>query len=231
MMASIYIPRMDIKHAEDYVKMIFQTHYNFGIVNRVDFTTINKKQGFAENMNGPYKSAFVHFEFIRNKMFIHAIESGNPYKIYFTKDEYWICLKNKNPVKTTFMNIHQVVENSRYLENLIAEQAKQLKEQSDIIEELKKSVKTLLSSNQIPSTGCDEEMQDNNLCLRKRIRQNKQNYKRKCEEDDYDDSFSVSTHSSILPEIEDDNDLEWFESDSNETNERMQNSCDLCGNE
>lgn len=231
MMASIYIPRMGVTHSEDYVKTVLQTHYKFGIVNRVDFTTINKRQGFNENMNGPYKSAFVHFESIRNKMFIRSIESGNPYKIYFAKDEYWICLKNKNPVKTTFMNIHQVVENSRYLENLIAEQAKQLKEQADIIEELKESLKTVLSIHKISNAVCDEEMQDNNLCLRKRITQVKKVCNKKYEEDDYDDSFSVSTHSSILPEIVDDDDLEWFESDSNDSNERMKNSCDLCGNE
>lgn len=230
-MASIYIPRMGVTHSEDYVKTVFQTHYKFGIVNRVDFTAINKKQGFAENMNGDYKSAFVHFESIHNKTFIHTIEKGNPYKIYFAKDEYWICLKNKNPVKTTFMNIHQVVENSRYLENLISEQEKRLREQSDIIEELKETLKTVLSIHQISNAICDEEIQDNNLCVRKRITQVKKFYNRKYDEDDYDDSFSVSTHSSILPEIVDDDDLEWFESDSNGTNERMKNSCDLCGNE
>ena len=232
-MASIYIPRMDIKDTEDFVRIVLQTHYKFGIVNRVDFTAINKKRGFTENTNGSYKSAFVHFESIQNKMFIHTIERGNPYKIYFAKDEYWICLKNKNPVKTTFMNIHQVVENGRYLENLIAEQEMRIKEQSNTIEELKEAVKTLLVINGKREVNpCyDEEIQDNNLCLRKRLIQAKNIDYRKYGEDDYDDSFSLSTHSSILPEIVDDDDLEWFESDSNEQTERIKNSCDLCGNE
>jgi len=232
-MASIYIPRMDIKDTEDFVKIVLQTHYKFGIVNRVDFTAINKKRGFTENTNGLYKSAFVHFESIHNKMFIRAIESGNPYKIYFAKDEYWICLKNKNPVRTTFMNIHQVVENGRYLENLIAEQETRIKEQSNTIEELKEAVKTLLVINRERevNVGYDEERQDNNLCLRKRLIQAKNVDYRKYEENDYDDSYSLSTHSSILPEIDDDVEFEWFDSDSNEPTERIKNSCELCGNE
>jgi hypothetical protein len=237
-MASIYIPRMDIKDTEEFVKIVLQTHYKFGIVNRVDFTAINKKPGFTENTNGSYKSAFVHFECIwakdkNKKYFWDEIEKGNSYKIYFAQGEYWICLKNKNPVKTSLMNVHQVVENGRYLETLIAEQETRIKEQSNTIEELKEAVKTLLVINgKREVKPCyDEEIQDNNLCLRKRLIQAKNIDYRKYGEDDYDDSFSLSTHSSILPEIVDDDDLEWFESDSNEQTERIKNSCDLCGNE
>ena len=131
------------------------------------------------------------------------------------------------------MNVHQVVENGRYLETLIAEQEIRIKEQSNTIEELKEAVKNLLVINGKREVNpCyDEEIQDNNLCLRKRLIQAKNIDYRKYEEDDYDDSFSLSTHSSILPEIEEQDEIEWFESDSNEQTERIKNSCDLCGNE
>ena len=57
-MKSIYIPRMDVRHDENYVKIVLQNNYKFGVVNRVDFTTINKKPGFSENMTNNFKSAF-----------------------------------------------------------------------------------------------------------------------------------------------------------------------------
>ena len=131
------------------------------------------------------------------------------------------------------MNVHQVVENGRYLETLIAEQEIRIKEQSNTIEELKEAVKTLLVINEKREVKpCyDEEIQDNNLCLRKRLIQAKNIDYRKYGEDDNDDSFSLSTHSSILPEIDEDVEFEWFDSDSNEPTERIKNSCDLCGNE
>jgi hypothetical protein len=46
------------------------------------------------------------------------------------------------------MNIHQVVENSRYLETLVLEQGKQIQKQSDEINELKALVKTMLTFDQ-----------------------------------------------------------------------------------
>jgi formylmethanofuran dehydrogenase subunit E len=64
------------------------------------------------------------------------------------KKEFWICLKNKTPVRTTMMNIHQIVENSRYLENLVLEQGKQLLKQAEEMNELKALVKTMLTFDQ-----------------------------------------------------------------------------------
>jgi len=112
--------------------------YRIGNVERVDFTPINKKPGFGENVDEVVISAFVHFSdpalgldncynYISDSTlgdikFWDAISANQPYKLQIARNEYWICLKNKNPVQYTMMNIHQVVENSRHLENLVEEQ-------------------------------------------------------------------------------------------------------------
>ena len=134
---SIYIPRMSTRHTEKTIKNIMSS-YRIGTVERVDFTPINKKPGFGENVDEVVISAFVHFSdpalgldncynymsdsYLGVNDFWDAISANQPYKLQIARNEYWICLKNKNPVQYTMMNIHQVVENSRHLENLVEEQ-------------------------------------------------------------------------------------------------------------
>ena len=137
--SSIYIPRMSIEHTEDFIKQVM-SFYHIGIVDYVDFTPINKKPGFGENVNQVVKSAFVHFSdplLCDDKVyhfqckkgyraFWQTIGSNNSYRLQINTREYWICLKNKNPVQRTMMNIHQVVDNGRHLENLIEKQNKKI---------------------------------------------------------------------------------------------------------
>jgi tetrahydromethanopterin S-methyltransferase subunit G len=131
-------------------------NYRIGTVSHVDFTPINKKPGFGVNVDDVVKSAFVHFSdpifdssdgsliekyhfnklFMGNKNFWSKIESGEPYKLQLPTREYWICLKNKNHIQRTLMNIHQVVENGRYLENLITSQDEEIKNLKKTVEEL-----------------------------------------------------------------------------------------------
>jgi hypothetical protein len=142
---SLYIPRMSTKHDEVSVKQYLEM-LRIGIVSRVDFTPINKKPGFGENVDTVVKSAFIHFfdatpgyfgnGFPYSKSFWSKLSSGESCKIGITLDEYWIFLKNTNPVQNTFMNIHQIVENGRHLESLIQEQANMLKEQAKTITKL-----------------------------------------------------------------------------------------------
>lgn len=153
--SSIYIPRVDSEHTEESIAY-YMMNQNIGTVNYVDFTPINKKPGFGENVNQVVKSAFVHFSepwlcsdklyyyqrttHIGNNKFWNAIASGEPYKLQISKHEYWLCLKNKNPVQRTMMNIHQVVENGRHLEGLIEAQSKTIEEQSNQIKELERKL-------------------------------------------------------------------------------------------
>ena len=126
---SIYIPRMATYHTEISIKNIMCS-FRIGNVVRVDFTQINKKPGFGENVDDVVMSAFVHFSgplgfdnsTLENIDFWNKISSDQPYRLYINSNEYWICLRNKNPVQYTKMNIHQIVENGRHLENLIKEQ-------------------------------------------------------------------------------------------------------------
>ena len=132
---SIYIPRMSTCHnaASVYHYMSHISVLDFGDIDRIDFTPINKKPGFGEDVDSVVKSAFIHFSNPRMEVgtegekFWRKILSVESYKIQVSQNEYWICLKNKNPIKHTMMNIHQVAENGRYLENLVQEQAEEIK--------------------------------------------------------------------------------------------------------
>jgi hypothetical protein len=139
--ASIYIPRMSTRWTESGVKKIMAKYY-IGTVSHVDFVPIDKKPGFVENTdNMSVMSAFVHFSisydksfwdsahFSRShdKSFWNSIENDIQLRLWVDTNEYWVCLKNKNPVKRTLMNIHQVVENGRHLESLVTSQAEEIK--------------------------------------------------------------------------------------------------------
>ena len=145
---SIYIPRIAAYHTEETIMDIMST-YKIGKVVYVDFTPVNKKPGFSEYVDDVVKSAFVHFSnpihshhhyhymtriIPGNETFWnHLIYSNDPYKLQISAHEYWLCLKNKNPVQRTMMNISQVVENGRYLENLVTEQAQKIEKQEETI--------------------------------------------------------------------------------------------------
>ena len=138
---SIYIPRMSRFWTEERIREIMtDPKIGFiGFVSHVDFTPINKKPGFGEDIDKVVMSAFIHFSNLSdyeedyysnylNEKFWSAIINGGSYKLQVSPSEYWICLKNKNPIQRTLMNIHQVVENGRHVENLVQEQAKKIEE-------------------------------------------------------------------------------------------------------
>jgi hypothetical protein len=148
---SVYIPRMAAHHDEESVINVM-TNYGIGTVCYVDFTTINKQPGFGENVDKYMKSAFVHFcdpkkvgsekynyymSYPHKEKFWDMVLSSNgPYKLQVSMSEYWLCLENKNPVQRTLMNVHQIVENGRYLENLIEEQSQTIKKLENKLEGL-----------------------------------------------------------------------------------------------
>jgi len=134
---------------EDGIKQIMRK-YGIGTVTRIDFTPINKKPGFGEDVDSVVMSAFVHFmdpvlcadgkyywmSGAPLGQFWSTISQGQSHKLQVTRDEYWICLKNKNPIKRTLMNIHQVVENGRHLESLVTAQDEEIKNLKETISEL-----------------------------------------------------------------------------------------------
>ena len=133
---SIYIPRMSVNHTEDTIRKIMH-EFRIGTVSHVDFIPINKKPGFVEKFDQMAVSAFVYFsdpwlssadDMYDFKSKKYTIAAGNANQINISEKEYWLCLKNKKPIQRTIMNIHQVVENGRYLENLVQDQAKKIEE-------------------------------------------------------------------------------------------------------
>jgi|LakMenEpi03Aug12_release.lakeMendotaPanAssembly.Ray.scaffolds.fasta_scaffold512575_2 hypothetical protein len=152
---SIYIPRMAAEHDEESITNVMEK-YKIGTVSHVDFTPIYKKPGFGEKVDDVVKSAFVHFSDemmtidkwgctrLGNSKFWHTILNlGEAFKVQVNEKEYWLCLNNKKPVQRTMMNIHQVVENGRYLEHLVQEQGKKLREQEDTIHNLSKKLENV----------------------------------------------------------------------------------------
>ena len=136
--ASIYIPRIRVYYTESEIESMLD---NLGVISRIDFTPVNKKPGFHEEFGNTFMSIFVHF----SKVYTHAyarifwdtIREEIPFRISFDgTDEYLICLQNKKPVPFTMMNIDQVVDNARYLEEKVMKQA-------DRIEELEKRLNML----------------------------------------------------------------------------------------
>lgn len=164
---SIYIPRMSIVHTEESVAYYMSQH-GIGHVIYVDFTPINKRPGFGENVDQVVKSAFVHFSdpylgsdnmyhfkdtsslrisvvpntvtFWNSTALWNCISSGKSYRLKISQNEYWICLRNNKPVQRTMMNIHQVVENARHLEWLIDVKEKTIQEQAEKINTLERKV-------------------------------------------------------------------------------------------
>lgn len=121
-MFSIYVPRVLNEHTFQSIANIM-AQFNIGIVHYVDFTPINKKPGFYEYCDAKFKTAFIHFidvpGYHLNTKFWDTISRDNKYQLQISSQEYWICLKNHSPIQRTLMNIHQVVENSKYLEDRI----------------------------------------------------------------------------------------------------------------
>lgn len=157
--SSIYIPRMSTKWTEDGVRNIMQV-FRIGTVSRVDFTPINKKPGFGENVDQVVMSAFVHFSdpyintdghylfrfemYMGNTEFWEAIESGETWKLQVLDSEYWLCLKNNNPVQRTMTNSHPLQENECHLERIVTEQAEEIKMLKETVGGLQETVYQLL---------------------------------------------------------------------------------------
>lgn len=119
-MNSLYIPRLRNIVTAKYIQDVF-TCQNIGTILRVDWVPIHKNRGFSEpNVHVPdYWSAFVYVDTTTstNVQFWNTFRNTDgQYRLHFTDGSYWLCLNNKRPIQETEMNIHQVVDNCRYLE-------------------------------------------------------------------------------------------------------------------
>ena len=144
---SFYIPRICTVYTEQDVCDIFEQE-GIGMVERVDFAPINPRPGFGVNLHTVVRSAFVHFNTIYSTEvaynIVSILETGEAYKLYTNNRNYLLLLKNRAPVAATMMNIHQVVDNCRVLEENVAEKSnsteKRFEEQSNRIARLEATV-------------------------------------------------------------------------------------------
>jgi hypothetical protein len=151
---SVYIPRINNNVTEEFVKQSFMTQH-IGIVNRVDFVPIiSPAPGLADS----YESAFVHFDGYyyderTDEMYEKVFEQGKSWKFYPipSSTEYWLLLKNNNPVHPTKLNIHQLAENHRILEESASIQ-------SQYIQELYNTINFIKYKHELSLTRLEEEL-------------------------------------------------------------------------
>jgi hypothetical protein len=131
---SFYVPRIHDSCSEEQVRLQFRLQ-GVGIVRRVDFNPI---------LGTNFKKAFVHMESIFDTDFARNVVDTVFVKREFTHiypditnaNIYWILLMNRSPVPETTLNLHQVVENHRILEQLVFQQQQQIEQLQATIDRL-----------------------------------------------------------------------------------------------
>ena len=123
---SFYVPRVHDFCSEEQVRLQFRLQ-GIGIVRRVDFKPI---------LGTNFKKAFVHMESVFDTDFARAVIETVFVKREFTQIHpditnasiYWILLRNRSPVPETTLNLHQLAENHRILEELVFQQQQQIEQ-------------------------------------------------------------------------------------------------------
>ena len=124
-MYSVFIPTISKIHTEERIANYFALKC-VGNVERVDFV---EHPSHAKGLHGDIKDfhqAFVHFTpDQKTHEIMEAIEQKGSYRFYpcdklicsfKEKNEYWILLKNKNPLPKTELNVNQLAHNQKLME-------------------------------------------------------------------------------------------------------------------
>lgn len=132
---SFYIPRISTDYTCEDVIYTFSLAF-IGYVKRVDFTPI-KKDGNTPDTR--FQSAFVHLNYlydsqIASDIYTATYSCGGKYKLWPATNIFWLLLKNHKPISDTNLNIHQVVENARILEETVLQHEETIQEQYKIME-------------------------------------------------------------------------------------------------
>jgi len=144
---SFYIPRVNVGVSKTEVKNIFEYKFLDCRIERIDFVSILNPD---KTVNPSYRTVFIHM-YLRNSPSSIALYNATyvaeaAYKMYLNdkKDQYWLLLKNKYPVPETELNLSQVVENARLLEERVAQQEELIEYQVTKIEKIENVVYQLL---------------------------------------------------------------------------------------
>jgi len=145
-MLSFYIPRISKQYSEEDIVNAF-ANIGIGLVSRVDFAPTNPippgQRETIKSINTTFHKAFVHLEYLYDTEIGWTVHSNvvvddKSYCVYTSAKEYWILMNNKVAVPATNLNIHQIAENHRILEETVMEQAQQIEQLKAMVEMLMK---------------------------------------------------------------------------------------------
>jgi hypothetical protein len=141
---SFYVPRISKDYGELDVIDAFD-NMGIGLVTRVDFAPLAPitpgQRESAESIRNPFQKAFVHVDYLYDTDIGHTINDAvvcadNSCRVYPSDNEYWILMNNKMAVPATNLNVHQIAENHRILEQTVMAQAKQIAELIQLLKKL-----------------------------------------------------------------------------------------------
>lgn len=141
---SFYVPRVSKDYGELDVIDAFD-NMGIGLVTRVDFAPLVPiapgQRESAESIRNPFQKAFVHVDYLYDTDIGYTINDAvvcadNSCRVYPSDKEYWILMNNKMAVPATNLNVHQIVENHRILEQTVMAQAKQIAELIQLLKKL-----------------------------------------------------------------------------------------------
>ena len=171
---SFYIPRMNVKFTKTEIKNIFEYRFIDCNIVRTDFVTILN----PDNTDNPaYRSVFI-IVYLRNwptsiELYKTTYVEETAYKFYLNdkNDRYWLLLKNKYPVPETELNLSQVVENARLLEERVTKQEEIIEYQATKIEKIENVVYQLLgglfnqsTQSEVLNQNLNNLLDDNEVC-------------------------------------------------------------------
>jgi hypothetical protein len=130
---SVFIPTISKAHTEEIIANYFALN-SVGKVERVDFVEFQNDEEDRACDAKRFHQAFVHFSpQQKTSEIMEAIEQKGSYRFYPFKEQtqYWILLKNKNPVPKTELNVNQLAHN----QNLMEERYVQMEEREALMVE------------------------------------------------------------------------------------------------
>ena len=124
---SVFIPTISKVHTEEIIANYFALN-SVGKVERVDFVEFQSGVKGLHSDVKDFQQAFVHFSpQQKTREIMEAIEQKGSYRFYpceklinicsfKEQTQYWILLKNKNPVPKTELNVNQLANNQKLME-------------------------------------------------------------------------------------------------------------------
>ena len=124
---SVFIPTISKAHTEEIIANYFALN-SVGKVERVDFVEFQNDEEDRACDAKRFHQAFVHFSpQQKTREIMEAIEQKGSYRFYpceklinicsfKEQTQYWILLKNKNPVPKTELNVNQLAHNQKLME-------------------------------------------------------------------------------------------------------------------